>query len=65
MIWSFKKDREEIEQLEAEVVELKKETAEIKGQRPKVDRLVTQMHKHLEENNLGNRLYLAMIDSRR
>jgi chromosome segregation ATPase len=65
MIWSFKKEKKDVEKLEAEVRELKEEVVEIKKQRPQVDKLVTELHKHLQENNFGTRLYLSMIDSRR
>jgi hypothetical protein len=65
MIWSFKKEKKDVEKLEAEVVELKKEVVEIKSARPQVDRLVSELHRHLQENNFGNRLYLSMLDTRR
>jgi hypothetical protein len=65
MIWRFKKEKKDIEQLEAEVVQIKKEVVELKRQRPQVDKLVSDLHHHLQENNFGTRLYLSMIDSRR
>lgn len=55
----------EQERLEAEVESLEEEKKKIEEKRPKVDKLVEDLQRHLQENNLGKRLYLQMVQDRR
>ena len=55
--------KKKIIKLEAEVAEVHNMQEEIHDKTAKIDKLSNDLHKHLQDNNFGRRMYFSLVQN--
>lgn len=55
--------KKKIAKLEAEVVKIQGMQEEIHDKTDKINKLSTDLHKHLQDNNFGRRMYFSLVQN--